>query len=289
MVYASQAILSLLSLSLPWTQRPQLSNDAVQTAVSVPHSQADITKSVAIVGAGSAGLSILKALLDLPEEERSTWEIVLYEQRRDVGGVWLPDPNAPRPPRLPETPLYPLLHTNTPHPTMTYPGFTFRPNTPLFPSHEYVQQYHADYAEHFNLTQFIRVNHTVQAAGWKGNSTHGKWIIDVGTAGQGSEPQRVLRKSFDHLIVANGHNQYPREPHWDGEAAWLANTPTGAPKREILHSVFYREPENFINRTVVVVGGGASGRDAVLQVGKVTRVSYRLLDFWLWRLIDGVT
>jgi len=45
-------------------------------------------KSVAIVGAGTAGLSALKALLDLPVETRVDWDIVLYEKRWDVGGVW---------------------------------------------------------------------------------------------------------------------------------------------------------------------------------------------------------
>jgi hypothetical protein len=45
-----------------------------------------VNKSVAIVGAGSAGLAMLKALVDLPEG--GGWEIVLYEQRRDVGGIW---------------------------------------------------------------------------------------------------------------------------------------------------------------------------------------------------------
>jgi cation diffusion facilitator CzcD-associated flavoprotein CzcO len=284
MVYIAQTIFSLLSLSMPWSQQPLPAADHAPPSASEAYLQPDITKSIAIVGAGSGGLAILKALLDLPEAVRSTWEVVLYEQRRDVGGVWLPDPNTPQPPHLPETPLYPLLHTNTPHPTMTYPGFTFRPNTPLFPSHQYVQQYHADYVEHFNLTRFIYVNHTVLAAGWKGNSTHGEWIIDVERTGRDTKATEVVRRSFDHLIIASGHNHYPRTPHWDGEAAWLANTPAGAPKREIHHSIFYREPENYTNRTVVIVGGGASGRDAALQVGQLTKVSYVL---WTCRCGDS--
>lgn len=45
-------------------------------------------KSVAIVGAGSAGLAMLKTILDLPEATNQHWDIVLYEQRRNVGGVW---------------------------------------------------------------------------------------------------------------------------------------------------------------------------------------------------------
>jgi hypothetical protein len=31
---------------------------------------------------------MLKALVDLPEKSAGGWEIVLYEQRRDVGGIW---------------------------------------------------------------------------------------------------------------------------------------------------------------------------------------------------------
>lgn len=274
MVQVTQAVLSLLSLTLPWTQHPVQSPTNLPSTPSLePTIRTNVTKSIAIVGGGSGGIAILKTLLDLPEEVRSTWEIVLYEQRRGLGGVWLPDPHTPRPPHLPETPLYPRLHTNTPHPTMTYPGFPFPPNTPLFPSHEYMQQYHVDYAEHFNLTRFIHLNHRVIAAGWAGNSTHGQWKVEVARTDRPHDEAEIVRRSFDHLIVANGHNHYPRSPHWPGEDGWLASAPSGSPKREILHSIFYREPERYANRTVVIVGGGASGRDAALQIGPLTTVS----------------
>lgn len=46
------------------------------------------TKSIAIVGAGSAGLAALKALTELPAEIRKNWNIVLFEQRQNVSGVW---------------------------------------------------------------------------------------------------------------------------------------------------------------------------------------------------------
>lgn len=45
-------------------------------------------KSIAIVGAGSAGLAMLKTLLDLSDSTRSGWNIVLFEQRHDLGGIW---------------------------------------------------------------------------------------------------------------------------------------------------------------------------------------------------------
>lgn len=275
MVNQSLTRIALTVFSLTtWTHSEPLD---FQIPLAVSHPAPEATKSIAIIGAGSGGLAALKTLLDLPEEPRRSWDIVLYEQRSDVGGLWFADPVAPHPPTLPETPLYPRLRTNTPHPTMTYPGFTFPPNTPLFPTHEYVWKYHVDFAERYNLGSFIHLNHTVLAAGWNGTRADGKWVVDV----EHAEQRGVrLRRTFDHLIVANGHNHYPRVPQWAGENEWLENTPEGTPKREILHSIFYREPERYINRTVLIVGGGASGRDAALQVGPLTKVRRLLERYW---------
>lgn len=45
-------------------------------------------KRVAIVGGGTAGLGNLISLLSLPESVRQGWQIDLFEQREDVGGIW---------------------------------------------------------------------------------------------------------------------------------------------------------------------------------------------------------
>lgn len=56
---------------------------------SVPRQQVtQVNKSVVVVGAGSAGLAMLRALVDLQDELDSNLDIVLYEQCRDVGGIW---------------------------------------------------------------------------------------------------------------------------------------------------------------------------------------------------------
>ncbi|KIJ65095.1 hypothetical protein HYDPIDRAFT_27819 [Hydnomerulius pinastri MD-312] len=237
-----------------------------------PHQDVDLydgPKSVAIVGAGSAGLAMLKTLVDFPGDVYADWEIVLYEQRKDVGGVWLPDPNPAYPPDLPETPLYPLLRTNTPVPTMTYPGFPFQPGTPLYPRHEYVEQYHRDAALHFNLRPYIMLNHAVLSSSWTGTPTAGRWDLIVQ-----DDNGHKTRKSFDHLVVASGHNHYPHIPTFIGQEDWLKNSPVGGRPRVILHSLWYREPERFANQTVVVVGAGASGLDAARQLGLIAGKVY---------------
>jgi cation diffusion facilitator CzcD-associated flavoprotein CzcO len=43
-------------------------------------------KSIAIVGAGSGGLAMMKTLLDTPEH--TSWHIVVFEERENVGGIW---------------------------------------------------------------------------------------------------------------------------------------------------------------------------------------------------------
>ncbi|KAG9311854.1 hypothetical protein JVU11DRAFT_8106 [Chiua virens] len=49
--------------------------------------------------------------------------------------------------------------------------------------------------------------------------------------------------------------------------------PVGGSAR-FLHSIFYREPERYTNQTVIVVGSGASGRDAASQVALHARKVY---------------
>ncbi|KDQ62147.1 hypothetical protein JAAARDRAFT_121811 [Jaapia argillacea MUCL 33604] len=224
-------------------------------------------KSIAIVGGGTAGLAALKALLDLPEDVRQDWKIDLFEQRRDVGGIWLPDPNPPSPPELPETPLYPALRTNTPHPTMTYPHFCFPPLTPLYPSHQHVQAYHAQFAQHFNLTPHLHLQYAVLQASYSSSS---RWTLTISNNFAIAE-----NRTYDHLIVTSGHNHYPYEPPWEGKDEWLSH---GNGTREILHSLWYREPERFKDRTVIVVGDAASGRDMAQQIVPFAHKLYHSFD-----------
>ena len=148
---------------------------------------------------------------------------------------------------------------------MTYPHFNFRPMTNLFPTHEHVWQYHRDYAEHFNLTSLIRFRTSVEKAEWVGNGTEGFWNVTFGSPHyndlEGDKEGREEHAVFDHLVVANGHNHYPNIPNWPGQDEWL-NAKEG---REIIHSIFWRNGTKYEGKNVLVVGGGASGRDIVMH------------------------
>jgi cation diffusion facilitator CzcD-associated flavoprotein CzcO len=150
---------------------------------------------------------------------------------------------------------------------VTCPRLPFAPGTPLFPKHDYLLAYHKDYVSRFHLSPSIYLNHTVLSTSWVGNSSHGYWNVTTLRSTDGY----VFHKRFDHVIVATGNEHYPYSPTWDGVEGWLANTPHGSPKRDILHSIYFRDAKRWRGRTAIVVGGGGSARDVATQISPSAR------------------
>ena len=160
---------------------------------------------------------------------------------------------------------------------MTYPGFPFPPHTPLFPAYHHIDAYHHNFASHFNLHPYIHFNHTLESAYWVGNASNGFWELSISTNGSQAEiipPNETsahntrhlsrITRHFDHLVVANGHNHYPKLPQWatdDGASEWLRN----GKDRSIVHSIYFREPREYAGKVILVVGSGVSGRDVAIH------------------------
>ncbi|KAF7316424.1 hypothetical protein MIND_00161300 [Mycena indigotica] len=193
--------------------------------------------TIAVIGAGPAGLSICKELLATSQTKCGDWEKpVVFESRAGVGGIWVPDAE---PHQHPQTPLYNSLTTNLPHPVMSFQCFPFPPSTPVFPSAKHVQSYLEEFASHFDLMACIRFGEKVISLHW--DST--QWILTSSKA--------CYR--FDRVVVANGHHSVPRIPDIPGVQAWLdANVAS--------HSIWYRKPSHLGDK-VLVIGGGPSGND----------------------------
>ena len=138
-------------------------------------------------------------------------------------------------------------------PQMTYPNIPYPAGTHLFASHEYVESYLVSYAHRHDLLPHIRFNHKVDNASWLGTPKGGLWNITF------SDHQNETNyNTFEHLIVATGNNHIPREPSWPGQDEWLAKNAT---QREIIHSAWYRHPEKYTNKSILIVENSASGRD----------------------------
>ena len=129
---------------------------------------------------------------------------------------------------------------------------------------------------------------------WVGDASNGFWELSISSNGPQVEivpPSKTsvrntrrrsrITRRFDHLVVANGHLHYPKFPPWSTDDAanqWLQNEKG----RSIVHSIYFRDPEEYTGKVVLVVGSGSSGQDIAIQLGghagKVLRFPSPLLS-----------
>ncbi|KAL8678491.1 MAG: hypothetical protein Q9186_005161 [Xanthomendoza sp. 1 TL-2023] len=226
-------------------------------------------KNVAVIGAGPSGLATAKFLL----AENPSLDVVVYEQRKNVGGVWNYTPLNPHrqlamiegtideaidavTANLPDlnTPMYENLETNLPHMLMQFSDAPFPAGTQLFPSRQVVLQYLQEYAN--DIMPLIRFDHEVVDVRPKSSKQMTGWEVTV-------EDVKRLKKveSFDAVAVASGHCDWPLLPAIEGLDAWSRQFP-----ESLHHSVSYKNAETFVDKRILLVGGGPSGADIGNQI-----------------------
>lgn len=195
---------------------------------------------VCVIGAGSSGLPVIKAMQDrgIP--------VTCFERTPNIGGIWCID-NKP----YGATAAYDSLHINTDTTMMEYRDYPMPRDIPDYPSHQDIHRYFTAYVERFGLRRHIRFGTTVTRARRRDD---GVWELE--TESEGRREQHL----FDVLVVANGH-------HWDPH--WPEPYPgkfTGVQ----MHSHAYRNPEspeNLRGKRVLVVGFGNSAMDIACELG----------------------
>ncbi|MFI7427861.1 flavin-containing monooxygenase [Micromonospora sp. NPDC049836] len=187
--------------------------------------------TVAVVGAGAAGLATLKALAD------AGVPAVAFDSADTVGGLWVYG--------APDSPAYRTLHLNTSRGRTEFADHPMPAHWPDYPDHRRVAGYLADYADRFGLREAVRLRHTVHRV----ERVDGGWTVHA------TGPDGPVRVDVPAVVVANGHNRVPRLP-----AAY-----PGECTAEQLHSHDYRGPEQLAGRRVLVVGGGNSAMDIAVD------------------------
>lgn len=223
-------------------------------------------RKVAIIGAGPCGLSAAKYLL----AQKVFEQVVIYEQRQEVGGVWnySPEPSPTRqvpqvsafaPPDLPvRTPMYDVLHTNIPWHLMKYSDQDFPKGSLIFPPREAVQDYLVRYSG--DIRHLIRFNSQVDDVRLRQENGRDLWDVEVQSTKDGGRHTGT----FDAVVVASGHYSTPFIPDVKNIEDFNEAHPG-----VITHSKSYRSPEAFSGKKVVVVGNAASGLDIASQISHV--------------------
>lgn len=231
-------------------------------------------KRVAVIGAGPCGLSAAKYLA-----AQQAFEIVVYEQNPEVGGVWLysrrpteelhvpqtsafcpPDPpvksedgNAP----LFASPMYELLHTNIPWTIMKYGDLDFPKDSLIFPSRQVVQEYLVEYSQ--DVRHLISFSTKVNSVNLKRQGSQDKWDIETENLLNGEKS----KDTFDAVVVASGHYSTTFIPDVKNIKEFHAAHPG-----VLSHAKTYRNPEDFADKKVLVIGNAASGLDIAAQISR---------------------
>jgi dimethylaniline monooxygenase (N-oxide forming) len=224
-----------------------------------------VLRPTAVIGAGSSGLTVLKALLE------AGLSAVCFERGSKVGGNWVFDNDNG------QSRIYRSLRINTSRERMQFSDFPMPADYPDYASHEQVARYFEAYADAFQLRPAIRFRSTVERVepladgdGYRVSTSDGQ------------------QQSFGAVIVANGH-------HWD--PAYPEPAPPGHFQGHVLHSHDYvspTEPRDLQHARVVVVGIGNSAVDIASELARagaqvalsVRRGAWVLPKFVFGRPID---
>jgi dimethylaniline monooxygenase (N-oxide forming) len=191
---------------------------------------------VAVIGGGSSGLAVLKAL-----RERNI-AVACFERGSDVGGLWRYENDNGL------SGAYASLRTNVSRRRMQYPSFPMPASYGDFPHHSEMAAYLGAYAAEFGLRPLIRFGTTVERVE---PAADGRWTITLADES---------RRSYRAVVVAVGLFWCPRLPaypgHFDGTVS---------------HSHDYRIPDPYAGRRVLVVGAGQSAAEIAVEVSAVAR------------------
>ncbi len=186
---------------------------------------------VLVVGAGPAGLAAARALTarDIPYDH--------VERHDAVGGIW--DIDAPG------SPMYEAAHFISSRTLSGFEGFPMPDDYPDYPSHRQVLAYLRSFADAYGLTGRIRFGTTVERVD---EDAEGGWTahLDDGTS-----------RRYQAVICCSGAQWTPSLPELPGHYAG-----------EHVHSQTYRDLDQLRGRRVLVVGGGNSACDIVVDAAR---------------------
>ena len=216
---------------MPYLVKPSDRSAAVTTAVPVD----DSLPRACIIGAGSSGIAAAKALhlAGIPFD--------CFEAGSAIGGNWVFDNPIGR------SACYETLEINTSCPSMAFSDFPMPISYPAYARHDQVHAYFEQYVDHFGFREKITFNTTVT---WVTQEPDGTWLVHT------DGPEGARSRTYDAVLVANGHHWDPRWPDpaypsdFDGEQ---------------IHAHNDRSGDQLEGRDVVVVGAGNSAMDIAVE------------------------
>ncbi|CAL8107660.1 unnamed protein product [Orchesella dallaii] len=228
-------------------------------------------KKVAIVGGGPSGLVSLRRVLD-------SFSLIgtLIEQKDDVGGIWYYKDEKKFPASSqnstdslddldnPEntTAMYDNLSCNLPYVLLELRDFKHERFAYTFATQQQVHHYLREYATHFNLWPHIRLNTSVVDVRPEFETlregTSGKWIIET----HNLQTNTFSSEIYDAVMICTGKHAYPYQRPIPGLKTF---------KGKVMHAKFFKNADDFIDQSVVLIGLGPSAADLALVLSTTAK------------------
>ncbi|KAE8610765.1 hypothetical protein XENTR_v10012235 [Xenopus tropicalis] len=201
---------------------------------------------IAIIGAGSSGLTSIKCCLD------EGLEPTCFERSNDIGGVWrftheVEDGRAS---------IYESVVSNTSKELMCYSDFPYPENFPNYLHNSKMLEYYRMYVDHFGLLKYIQFKTVVLSVQKCSDfASTGRWSVT--TEKEGTQENVI----FDAVMVCSGHHSEPHFPldSYPGIKQF---------KGQYFHSQEYKNPTEYKGKRVVIIGMGNSASDIAVELSR---------------------
>lgn len=203
--------------------------------------------SIAIIGAGPAGLVAAKSALECGLKPQ------VFEKAARIGGLWKPTTGF----------TWNRMQTNLSRYSCMFSDFPWKASAPLFPNQSEVYDYLQDYSQNFDLNSHIQFNAEVLKIEKQNAQWQVKWHY------QNVEQTQL----FDYLIVATGVFS-------KGSIPKICNSDTF--KGSITHSQSYQTPDIYKGKKVAIVGNASSGVEIAAEVATVAKQVFHITRRTPW-------
>jgi hypothetical protein len=226
-------------------------------------------KSVAIIGAGPAGLVAAKTLLHSCAKD--TFSVSIYEQGKSVGGLWAVASN-------PAGLINAEMNTNLSQFTVCFSDLAWQsldlqPPANIFPKAWQVNRYLEHYARKFVPDGVVALQSYVKNVEQIQVDEKPQWRVTYVERNDGNSNSNLGKENvaiFDYLIVASGLFSKPQPPTFNLHKITSSSNGNRAP---ILHSSQYRKLSDLSTTgiqpsigKILIIGGSHSGAEVAAAI-----------------------
>ncbi|XP_072176904.1 flavin-containing monooxygenase 5-like [Diadema setosum] len=223
-----------------------------------------VVKKVAVIGGGVSGLVSIKTCLE------EGFEPVCFEQTDQYGGIWVLRDEKPSGP-CPAAGIYDSLLTNSSKDMMCFSDFPFEGSLPPYLRRKDLLEYYRAYTLQFDLERYIRLNTFVKAVEQTDDFERtGQWRVTTQTEGRCEEEE-----IFDAVFVCTGRHTEVSIPDVPGMSDF---------RGKIKHSGDFKNGREYVDKTVVVVGGSHSAGDVAVDISRHAKQTYLSTKTGAWVL-----